>query len=255
MTCPKCGQVQQKAKECLRCGVIIDKYMQLKASENAVLSSVTFYDVARDRKQIWLLAFLILIFSFLVYRLWISRDIKYSPGILIHSEPQQVMIKNPKAWLIGARVFVPLAKFSLEGRVLSSERYYFDPVSDISPIDLALGWGPMSNQSILDQLEIGQGSRRFVLLTKGPLSPLPMGMLLAHSSNMHMLPANNEIKEKIYSVHTGDLITLKGYLVGIQERGQWTWFSSLSRTDTGDGACEIVWVEQFERLKHAAKRK
>jgi hypothetical protein len=30
------------------------------------------------------------------------------------------------------------------------------------------------------------------------------------------------------------------------------WRSSLTRTDDGNGACELVWVEQLEDLPHPA---
>jgi hypothetical protein len=137
---------------------------------------------------------------------------------------------------------VPLAQFKLTARVLSKENYQIDPVADLSPIDLALGWGPMSDQRVLDTMSIAQASRRFGIFPKNGCT-IPMSVLLAHSSNMHMIPANGDIQDILDSVRTGELIELSGYLVGVQEGGRWIWFSSLSRTDWGDGACEIIWVE------------
>jgi hypothetical protein len=75
-----------------------------------------------------------------------------------------------------------------------------------------------------------------------------MNILMANSSNMHMLPANARIEKSLRSLRVGELVELSGYLVGVQENGQWTWVSSLSRLDTGDGACEIFWVERVELL-------
>jgi hypothetical protein len=203
----------------------------------------------------WTLVLLALVLAFLVYRLWAARDITYLPGMLIRSEPRQVIIKNPKPWTIGTREFVPLAEFRIEARVLSSERYYIDSFADIGPVDLALGWGPMSDQRILDQLEIEQGNRRFAIAPKGAAPPAPIELLLAHSANMHMLPASKEIKKKLCSLRNGELISLGGYLVGVRENGQWILFSSLSRTDVGDGACEVFWVEQFDRMNAESKVK
>jgi hypothetical protein len=248
--CPKCGHVQKESAECARCGLIINKYVYSTSTARIRTPSITFYDTAKEKRQIWLLGFLTLILFLLVYHLWTKRDIRHPPGVLIKSEPLQVMIRNPKPWRIGSRIFVPLATFSLRARVLSSERYRLDAVADIAPLDLALGWGPMSDQSILDQLEIAQGNRRFVIVPKGQGPPLPWGVLLSHSSNMHMIPADEQIKKTLFSIRTGDLIHLSGYLTGIQENGQWTWFSSLSRMDTGDGACEIVWVQRIETISN-----
>lgn len=75
-----------------------------------------------------------------------------------------------------------------------------------------------------------------------------MPIIFAHSSNMHMIPANEEIKERLLSLRQGAIIELKGFLVGVQMGGQWVWGSSLSRTDTGNWACEIVWVNELSVL-------
>jgi len=36
-----------------------------------------------------------------------------------------------------------------------------------------------------------------------------------------------------------------GYLISIRGEDGWHWRSSLSRTDSGDGACEVVWVDSL----------
>ena len=36
---------------------------------------------------------------------------------------------------------------------------------------------------------------------------------------------------------------LRGQLVRADGQDGWHWISSLTRTDTGDGSCEVVWVE------------
>lgn len=65
---------------------------------------------------------------------------------------------------------------------------------------------------------------------------------------MHMIPADDDIKERLLNVRVGSIVQLKGVLVGVQMGGRWVWVSSLSRTDTGNGACEIVWVKEFSVL-------
>jgi hypothetical protein len=247
--CPKCGHTQPEGEECARCGIIFRKFQSASGSSPGTRigpSSVTFYDLARERRQWILFTVLLIILVGLLHHIISTRDIKHPPGVLAAAQPQQVMIRNPHPWQMGKRLVVPLAQFRVQARVLSTERYRFDPVADLAPIDVALGWGPMSDQKIVDQLEIGQGSRRYVLLSSHNQPSLPMGVLLANSANMHMIPANNDIKNKLLALRRGNIIDLSGYLIGVQENGQWTWVSSLSRTDTGDGACEIVWVEHLD---------
>ena len=110
----------------------------------------------------------------------------------------------------------------------------------------------MSDQRVLDQLDIVQGNRCFVMTPVKNSPSLPWSLLMANSSNMHMIPANRDVEKRLKSARVGAIIELSGYLVGIQERGQWTWVTSLSRTDTGDGACEIVWVERVVLREHAS---
>jgi hypothetical protein len=180
-----------------------------------------------------------------------SLDLRHPAGILVSSVPNQINLKDPRPWKKENRIFVPLARFSLRARVLSKERYRFDRTSDISPVDLVLGWGPMSDQGILDHLDIAQGSRRFVLAPLSPPPPLSLYMLMEYCANMHMIPADGETADLLKGVRAGEIIELAGYLVGIQEGGQWVWVSSLSRNDTGDGSCEIIWVEQVRVLTDA----
>jgi hypothetical protein len=244
--CPKCGHAQPFAKECACCGVIFSKVHPRdndRAGTSLGRPSITYYDLVREKKQWILLAILLIILTGLLFRIISTRDIKHPPGILVAAEPKQINIQNPQPWHHRNRLVVPLARFSLQARVLSTERYHFDNVADLSPIDVALGWGPMSDQRILDQLEVVQDSRCFVVSPHHGRPPLPMGALLVSSSNMHMLPANDDIKDRLLSLRRGNIVELNGYLVGIQENGQWTWVSSASRTDTGNGACEIVWVD------------
>ena len=40
----------------------------------------------------------------------------------------------------------------------------------------------------------------------------------------------------------GQLVNIKGYLVKVSKNDGWYWKASLSRDDTGAGACELVYV-------------
>ena len=51
------------------------------------------------------------------------------------------------------------------------------------------------------------------------------------------------------SAEKGDQIYLKGYLATYSQPGGGLRGTSISRTDTGNGACETIYVEEFEFLK------
>ena len=45
------------------------------------------------------------------------------------------------------------------------------------------------------------------------------------------------------NVSVGDVVSLSGFLVDVSRADGWRWTSSLSREDSGGGACELLWVE------------
>jgi len=46
-------------------------------------------------------------------------------------------------------------------------------------------------------------------------------------------------------VRVGDVVTLEGDLIEADKPGGWKWRSSLTRDDTGNGACELVYVKEL----------
>ena len=63
---------------------------------------------------------------------------------------------------------------------------------------------------------------------------------------MHIIPANDSIARQLDKVNEGQLVRFSGYLVNLERADGWLWQSSLTRNDTGGGACELVWVKEFE---------
>jgi hypothetical protein len=131
--------------------------------------------------------------------------------------------------------------------VLHQKIYRYDRGADLVPVDLAVGWGPMSDQAVLDRLAISQASRFFYYEYKGA-PPIPREEIVSHATNLHLIPSDKTIATQCRALRSGDLIHLAGLLVEASGPGVGTWRSSLSRTDTGNGACELVWVEEVEKL-------
>jgi hypothetical protein len=61
---------------------------------------------------------------------------------------------------------------------------------------------------------------------------------------VHLIPATEQIASLCKSLRTGSLVHLGGELVEATGPDIGTWRSSLSRTDTGNGACELMWVKE-----------
>ena len=143
-------------------------------------------------------------------------------------------------------VSAALAGFGLEARVLGREDYHFDAGAAVSPTDLALGWGPMADPQVLASISIRQSNRWYHWQVES--FPIPRREIEIHSANMHMIPANAAVAATLADVRKGQRIRLSGQLVRVDGEDGFTWSSSLSREDTGNGACELIWIEQLSHL-------
>lgn len=175
---------------------------------------------------------------------WSGRPLSQPPGFLAMEDPVQTPPDPTASWTFRYHKITPLARFEIHARVLSRERYRFDRASELSTLDLALGWGPMSDTRILDAFSIQQRDRWY--FWSAARMPIPESEVIGHSANMHMIPATKVLDRRLLRVRAGQMVRLRGQLVRVDGRDGWHWVSSLSRTDTGDGSCEVVWVEAVE---------
>jgi len=138
-------------------------------------------------------------------------------------------------------------EFEVKALVLSARHYYFGRESELSRVDLALGWGAMSNPAPLKQLNIRQNGRVYTYRYQNP-PPLEPEVIAQYSANMHMIAKNDEIKAELKKIKRGDLVFIKGYLTDVSAPDGWKWRSSKTRNDRGAGACEVVYVKDVQKL-------
>ncbi|HEY4582654.1 MAG TPA: hypothetical protein VIG88_07310, partial [Lysobacter sp.] len=141
----------------------------------------------------------------------------------------------------------PLAGFSIDARVLSRRDYDRGREADLSPTDLALGWRRMSEDAVLDRLDISQSDRWYHYRWSGD-APIPPAEIVRSSANMHLIPADDAVARALDDVEADDRIRIDGWLVEAEAADGWRWRSSLSREDSGDGACEVVYVCSLRRI-------
>jgi hypothetical protein len=186
----------------------------------------------------------ILLFATLLFGVWMcarpapAGHWSGRPGI----EPVQTSDVLPAAWTRDGLTYLPLARFAVKAVVLSRDRYYFDDGAKLAPVDLALGWGPMSVAGVVNDLRISQDHRWYNYSWSGE-APLDPSEIARCSANMHMIPATPAVRARLLKVARHELVEFSGYLVEIRRADGWHWRSSTSREDTGGGACEVVWVE------------
>lgn len=149
----------------------------------------------------------------------------------------------------GNSTFTALAGISLQARVLARENYTFGTEAEFSPTDLALGWGPMAEAGMAESLNVKQSSRFYYYSWGSEGPPIEQSEITRNSANMHIVPANRLVAESLEKISTDDVIQMHGWLIRIDRNDGWRWQSSLTREDTGAGACELVYVCKIEKLQ------
>lgn len=185
----------------------------------------------------WLVAALL---AWGAYTWWAERPVPQRPGVIAPHAPLQTELDDAKPFDFRGYRITPLARFDVEARVLSRENYRFDREAALSTTDLMLGWGRMSDQAVLDRLDISQSGRFGWWRVRD--FPIPRREIETSSANVHTIAANSAIARRIAAIRRGQVVHLSGYLVRA-DAGNWYWISSLTRDDTGAGACELLFVE------------
>lgn len=156
--------------------------------------------------------------------------------------PLQANVSGAPVYALQGHRLRPLAGFALEARVLGREDYRFGREAELSPTDLALGWGRMADPAVYQRLDISQGGRWYYYRWGADGPPIPLQEIIRSSANMHLVPADPAVAAAIDRVRAGQIVRLRGWLVEVEDDAGWRWRSSLSRTDSGDGACELIYV-------------
>ena len=194
-------------------------------------------------------AWVLLIAAFLGGANWwlYERSVSRPPGVLVAAEPSQQMLDPAPEFGDRGYRFIQRARYNITARVLRREIYRLDGGASLAPVDLAVGWGALSDTRIVDQLEFSQMGRFFYWKPKDYATfPLAAETLIAQGAQMHLIPATKDIDHRIRKLRPGQIVTIGGYLVDVRGPGGFVWNTSLTRTDTGGGACEIVWAETLE---------
>ncbi len=168
-------------------------------------------------------------------------EVVRAPGVLAPTAPQQTTPPDFTPIRRGRHTLTPVARFEATARVLAREDYRFDDEARLSPTDLALGWNRMSDTKTIDALTITQSGRWYRFFYLSP--PIPHAEIVRSSANMHFIPADDTVAATLAKVRVGDVVVFRGLLVDVARIDGWRWTTSRSRDDTGDGSCEVVYVE------------
>ena len=141
----------------------------------------------------------------------------------------------------------PQAEYDQTGLVVSTNytwRDMFAIVGDpIDTPDLGMVWDMNLQSGDLHKVSFWSGE--FTLnFQHGP----GVKFYLENAGNNHMLASTPEVYNQVTSLRRGDQIRIVGALVNYYRTdiGPYWRKSSLTRTDTGNGACEVIFVDRIE---------
>lgn len=205
-------------------------------------ASDDFFPVTRSY---WLLALLFVIAGWQAVSHWQQRALHPSAGILAPDDPIQGEPGDHEPVRIGRWTLTPRATYDVTARVLGREPYRFDTLAELIPEDLALGWGPMSDSAILDQIELNQSDRAYWWRPRQTL-PIAKQQVVEHSANTHVIGANDAVTRALARLRVGQVVRLQGFLVDARRDDGVYIRTSLTRSDSGYGACEVLYVESAD---------
>jgi hypothetical protein len=126
---------------------------------------------------------------------WTGRPVQTPPGVLVTGEPVQESCAARTVAQVKDYTLTAVATYALRARVLGTKRYWAQG-HDLVPYDVALGWGRMSDQSVLDHLRIAQGNRFFFYRWQDA-PPIPEREIVSHAANTHLIAASRPVARAI----------------------------------------------------------
>jgi hypothetical protein len=172
-------------------------------------------------------------------------------GTVKETEPTQVPTTQPLfTAIIGGYTYTlaPRAAYDISGLVVSQHRgdalfnlYHKADPGNVK--DVCVVWG--ENITSDAYRKVSYTSEEFTCSYRwsGVITP-PFNPEMA--SNNHLIPSSRAVADRIRAIHVGDQIRVTGLLVDYtvtkDGREVFTRRTSLTRKDTGNGACEILYV-------------
>lgn len=153
----------------------------------------------------------------------------------------------------------PLFDYEINGLIAHKMDYTWFSIhkrDSVFPVDLCLIWGDNVRNRVYQEKSVHFSQDfRFCLVnwTKD------VGFNLSQMSNSHLVINNEELEKKLKLLSAGDQVKIRGKLANIVatnlgQPGQYDpeyfeWRSSANRSDSGAGACEVIYVDGLKILK------
>ena len=181
------------------------------------------------------------------------------PGVM--AEPQQTSTRQPPfSTRVGQVSYQirPVADYDIQGLVVSLHHAdaWWDWIHDASKdhlnvVDICVVWGANAQAGAYQKMSFSSG--QFVCYASTRDTDAWQPAYIRALSNNHLLSDTPHILQQLKNVKVGDQIRLQGQLVEYAHNAgfAFTRGTSTSRDDTGNGACETIFVRDIQVLRKA----
>ena len=118
----------------------------------------------------------------------------------------------------------------------------------LNMLDVCVVWGNNTSGAQLDKIDFWNGIFTCNVKTRDQAAWESFDMY--QLSNNHLISDDDFIRDQVRKVKVGDQVRIQGVLASYESPGGLRG-TSTTRTDTGDGACETIYVDRFEILQPA----
>lgn len=185
----------------------------------------------------------------------IPRDLVPDPAVM--QEPRQTATGKNRLDVrysgIDYRV-VPEFDYDLSGIVVSyrhhdgQSRMHRRAGDQLNMLDVCVIWGANATHPDINKLDFWNGIFTCNVSTRDRAAWQAFDM--NRLSNNHLISDDPAIREAVAGIAVGDQVRIRGYLASYSGPGG-TRGTSTTRTDSGDGACETLYVAEFAVLEPA----
>jgi hypothetical protein len=151
----------------------------------------------------------------------------------------------------------PSHRYALDGLVVSYRIHDADHLlhriwnDHLNVADVCVVWGHDADGVDLHEFEFANGEFTCTFRTQSDKEW--HAFRLDQISNNHLITADPLLRARIGDTAVGDQIHLEGYLASYSNASGFHRGSSTTRKDTGNGACETVYVTAFDTLDPAPR--
>ena len=150
----------------------------------------------------------------------------------------------------------PEYAYELEGLVVSfrhhdgKSRMHRLADDHLNMLDVCVVWGDNANRLDLAKFDFDSGEFTCFYRTRDEAAW--RAFRPDEISNNHLLSDDPGVRAQIENVEVGDQVKVRGYLVRYSNAQGFNRGTSTVRTDTGNGACETIFVERFAVTRAAS---